>query len=88
MKQYKLKKSPVEGYRLKKSLTGLTLVGIPHKYYNKPIKVEYKGLSTIINRDSPLMHKEMFKDKFGRGGYYTLYYYEWLPNKIQLTFFP
>ena len=37
-----------------------------------------------ITRNTPILHREQFRDKFNRGTFYTLFYYEWNPNKLQL----
>ena len=88
MKHYKQKKL-IMGYLLKPDLRGMVLVGIPFKYSCMPIRVEYDNEYTIIDRNTPLLHKELQKDKFGKckSGYFTLYYYEWKPNIRQLGLF-
>ena len=86
MKYYKIKKL-IKGYKLKSELKGMTLIGIPYKFKYEPIKVEFNGILTTIDSGTPLLHQEMFKDKFGRNKYYVLYYYEWDPHKVQMTLF-
>jgi len=86
MKTYTIKKL-IKGYKLKSELKGLTMVGIPFKFKYEPIKIEFDGISQIIDNTTPLLHKEMFKDKFGRDKYYVLYYYEWDPVKVQISLF-
>jgi len=86
MKNYTIKKL-IKGYKLKPELKGLTLVGIPFQFKNEPINVDFNGVSQLINSTTPLLHKEMFRDKYGRDKYYVLYYYEWDPVKTQITLF-
>ena len=50
-----------------------------------PIQVVYKDEEMSITNTTPMLHQERFKDKYGRDNYYTLYYYEWLPNENQTT---
>lgn len=91
MNKYKLKKL-VKGYKLKPSLKGLTLVAIPDKYQrlinnNFVVRVECEGLTTLLTKSNRLLHKEMQKCKFNNGKWFTLYYYEWQPNKRQISLF-
>ena len=86
MIQYNLKKL-IKGYRIKPSLKGLTLVGIPYSFTTQSIKVKHKEDKMLITKESPLLHKEQFKDQYGRNKLYTLYYYEWKPNKLQQSLF-
>ena len=86
MKHYKIKKL-INGYRISPLLKSRTLVGLPFKYSCMPIQVTCKDKSMVINRDTPLLHQEQFKDKFGRDRLYTLFYYEWCPNKAQAKLF-
>ena len=79
----------IDGYKLKKELRGIKLVGIPYMANrNTSIMVNHKGIQMLINSNPQLFHKEIFKDKFNRNKQYILYYYEWLPNKRQMTLFP
>tara|TARA_R100001443_G_scaffold64352_1_gene73891 strand:- start:368 stop:631 length:264 start_codon:yes stop_codon:yes gene_type:complete len=78
----------ISGYKLKSSLKGMTLVGVPYLANRQTsIKVTYKGVNMVIDYNSTLFHKELFKDKWNPTRLYTLYYYEWLPNYNQKTFF-
>ena len=86
MIQYKLKKL-IKGYRVSPLLKNRTLIGIPYKHEYKDIKVQHKEEKMIITKNTPLLHKEQFKDKYGRNTFYTLYYYEWNPNKVQMELF-
>tara|TARA_R100000654_G_scaffold21267_2_gene42885 strand:+ start:799 stop:1062 length:264 start_codon:yes stop_codon:yes gene_type:complete len=86
MIQYKLKKL-IKGYRVSPLLKNRTLVGIPYKHEFKDIKVQHKEDKMIITKNTPLLHREQFKDKFNRNTFYTLYYYEWNPNKVQMELF-
>lgn len=86
MLHYQIKKL-IKGYRLKPSLKGMTLIGIPHHCRSHDVIVYYKGEKMLINKNSKLYHREMFKDKYRPNRYYTLYYYEWLPNVLQKTLF-
>jgi hypothetical protein len=83
MKQYLIKKL-ISGYRINPSLSGMTLVGIPHNVKDNSIQVQYADQKMIINSNAPLLGKKSFKDKFGRDKTYILYYYEWTPNKTQI----
>jgi hypothetical protein len=83
MKQYLIKKL-ISGYRINPSLSGMTLVGIPHNVKDNSIQVQYADQKMIINSNTPLLGKKSFKDKFGRDKTYILYYYEWTPNKTQI----
>ena len=87
-KHYTIKKL-INGSYLKRELRGMTLVGIPYQANrNTSIMVTNGGIRMLIDSNSPLLHKEMFKDKFFPNKHYVLYYYEWLPNKKQMTLFP
>jgi hypothetical protein len=86
MKHYNIKKI-IKGYRVSPLLKTRELIGIPMKYDNMPIKVMHQDRSMVINRNTPLLHQEQFKDKFGRNRNYTLYYYEWCPNNNQASLF-
>ena len=86
MRFYKTKKL-INGYRVSPNLKHLTLIGIPFKYHVQRIKVQYEKEFMEIKRDTPLLESRSFKDKFGRDKEYTLYYYEWKPNKEQLNLF-
>ena len=83
MKQYLIKKL-ISGYRINPSLSGMTLVGIPHNVKENSIQVQYADQKMIINSNTPLLGKKSFKDKFGRDKTYILYYYEWSPNMSQI----
>ena len=83
MKQYLIKKL-ISGYRINPSLSGMTLVGIPHNVKENSIQVQYADQKMIINSNTPLLGKKSFKDKFGRDKTYILYYYEWTPNMSQI----
>jgi|TARA_R100000388_G_scaffold36372_1_gene28285 hypothetical protein len=83
MKKYLIKKL-ISGYRINPSLSGMTLVGIPHNVKDNSIQVQYADQKMIINSNTPLLGKKSFKDKFGRDKTYILYYYEWTPNKTQI----
>ena len=88
MKHYTIRKL-INGYMLKTTLRVITLVGIPYMpTRNTSIMVNYQGIKMLINTHSALLHKEIFKDRFIANKYYTLYYFEWLPNKKQITLFP
>jgi len=86
MKFYKTKKL-INGYRVSTNLKHLKLIGIPFKYGGIRIKVQYEKDIMEISRDTPLLESRSFKDKFGRDREYTLYYYEWKPNKNQVSLF-
>ena len=83
MKKYLIKKL-ISGYRINPSLSGMTLVGIPHNVKENSIQVQYADQKMIINSNTPLLGKKSFKDKFGRDKTYILYYYEWTPNMSQI----
>jgi hypothetical protein len=86
MKHYTIKKL-IRGYTVKSTLKSTTLIGIPHEAKYQNIMVTHKDLKMLITKESPLLHKEMFKDKFRPNRYYVLYYYEWMPNTFQKTLF-
>ena len=66
----------IDGYKLKKELRGIKLVGIPYMANrNTSIMVNHKGIQMLINSNSQLFHKEIFKDKFNRNKQYILYIY-------------
>ena len=88
MNYYSIKKL-IKGYRVCPDLKSKTLIAIPQKklysqYGFIPIIVNFKDKKMSITRNTPLLHKEQFRDKFNRGTFYTLFYYEWNPNKLQL----
>ena len=83
MKKHLIKKL-ISGYRINPSLSGMTLVGIPHNVKDNSIQVQYADKKMIINSNTPLLGKISFKDKFGRDKTYILYYYEWTPNMSQI----
>ena len=86
MKHYKIKKL-VNGYRVSPLLKTRTLVALPYINTSESISVLYNNETMIVNRETPLLHQESFKDKFGRNRNYTLYYYEWCPNENQQRLF-
>ena len=86
MKHYTIKKL-ILGYTIKRSLKSLTLVGIPYDAKREDVMVNHKDIKMLITRQTPLLHKEMFKDKFKPNRYYVLYYYEWVSNSFQKTLF-
>tara|TARA_R100001443_G_scaffold117452_1_gene142995 strand:+ start:4548 stop:4832 length:285 start_codon:yes stop_codon:yes gene_type:complete len=88
MNYYSIKKL-IKGYRVNPNLKSKTLIAIPQKklyshYGFIPIQVNFKDKKMSITRNTPLLHKEQFRDKFNRGTFYTLLYYEWNPSKVQL----
>ena len=83
MKSYLLKKL-ITGYKINPRHAGLTLVALPYKYTNEKILVKYGDKEMTIDQDTPLLREQTFPDKFGRDKTYTLYYYEWQPNKNQI----
>lgn len=88
MKHYTAK-TTIQGYKLKSTLRGLTLVGIPYMpNANTSIMVNHGGIKMLVNTNSQLLHKELFKDRFVANRFYTLFYFEWLPNNTQITLFP
>ncbi len=86
MKHYTIRKL-IKGYKLKTSLRGLTLIGIPYHSRYHDIMVDHQGVKMLITKNSPMLHKEMFRDKFRPNRMYVLYYYEWQPNTMQKTLF-
>ena len=86
MKLYTIKKL-IKGYMISPFLKSRTLVAVPYKpgvLYNS-VQVTYKDQSMIVNKNTPLLYqKDDNPDKYGRGGFYTLYYYDWMPNKVQM----
>ena len=89
MNCYKIKKL-INGFRVSPLLKSRTLVAVPQNKVNTrygfmPIQVVYKDEEMSITNTTPMLHQERFKDKYGRDNYYTLYYYEWLPNDNQTT---
>ena len=86
MKHYTIRKL-IKGYRLKSTLKGLTLVGVPVHCRKHDIMINHKGITMLINKNSRLLHQEIFKDKYKPNRQYVLYYYEWLPNTTQKTLF-
>tara|TARA_R100000655_G_scaffold31221_1_gene62688 strand:- start:24689 stop:24973 length:285 start_codon:yes stop_codon:yes gene_type:complete len=88
MNYYSIKKL-IKGYRVCPDLKSKTLIAIPEKklfsqYGFIPIIVNFKDKKMSITRNTPILHREQFRDKFNRGTFYTLFYYEWNPNKLQL----
>ncbi len=86
MKHYTILKL-IKGYKLKPSLKGLTLVGVPFHCRKHEIMVNYGGIRMLVNKNSRLLHQEMFRDKYRPNRHYVLYYYEWKPNTMQKTLF-
>lgn len=88
MNHYSIKKL-IKGYRVCPNLKSKTLIAIPQKkIYSRygfiPLQVFYDGKKMGITRNTPILHREQFRDKFNRGTFYTLIYYEWTPNKTQM----
>ena len=86
MKHYTIKKL-ILGYTLKRSLNSITLVGVPYDASKQDVMVTHRSMKMLLTRQTPLLHKEMFKDKFRPNRHYILYYYEWMPNSFQKTLF-
>lgn len=86
MKHYKIKKL-VNGYRVSPLLKTRTLVALPYINTHESISVVCGNETMIVNRETPLLHQESFKDKYGRNRNYTLYYYEWNPSQDQQRLF-
>ena len=82
MKSYLLKKL-IKGYKVNPRHAGLDLVALPYKYTNQKILVKHSDKKMIIDQNTPLLGSKTFEDKFGRDKTYTLYYYQWEPNKVQ-----
>ena len=83
MKPYLLKKL-IAGYKVNPRHSGLELVALPYKYTNQKILVKHSDKEMTIDQDTPLLGEQTFPDKFGRDKTYTLYYYQWQPNKNQI----
>ena len=83
MKSYILKKL-IAGYKVNPRHSGLDLVALPYKYTNEKILVKHGGKKMIIDQDTELLGSRTFEDKFGRDTNYTLFYYQWQPNKNQI----
>ena len=83
MKSYLLKKL-IKGYKINPRHSGFSLVALPYKYTNEKILVKHSDKEMTIDQDNPLLREQTFPDKFGRDKTYTLYYYEWQPNKNQI----
>jgi hypothetical protein len=84
MKLYTIKKL-INGYKVSPLLKTRTLIAIPHNPQYITTKVNYKDQSMIVNKNTPLLYqKDDNPDKYDRGGFYTLYYCEWMPNKAQM----
>ena len=86
MKHYKIKKL-VNGYRVSPLLKTRTLVALPYINTHESISVVCGNETMIVNRETPLLYQESFKDKYGRNRNYTLYYYEWNPSQDQQRVF-
>lgn len=88
MNYYSIKKL-IKGYRVSPDLKSKTLIAIPQKkIYSRygfiPLQIVHGDKKMSITRNTPILHREQFRDKFNRGTFYTLFYYEWNPNKLQL----
>ena len=86
MKHYKIKKL-VNGYRVSPLLKTRILVALPYINTSESISVVCGNETMIVNRETPLLHQESFKDKFGRNRNYTIYYYQWCQNEDQQRLF-
>ena len=91
MNYYAIKKL-IKGYKVCPALKSKTLIAVPEKkLYSKygftPLQIVYNEQKMNITRSSPILHKERFRDKFHRSTFYTLFYFEWQPNKSQLNLF-
>jgi hypothetical protein len=83
LKSYLLKKL-IAGYKVNPNYKQDSLVALPYKYTNEKILVRHGDKKMIIDQDTPLIGQQTFPDKFGRDKTYTLYYYQWEPDKKQL----
>ena len=88
MNYYNIKKL-IKGYRVSPDLKSKTLIAVPQKkIYSRygfiPLQIVHGDKKMSITRNTPILHREQFRDKFNRGTFYTLFYYEWNPNKLQL----
>ena len=88
MNYYNIKKL-IKGYRVCPDLKSKTLIAVPQKkLYSRygfiPVQIVYGGKKMNITRNTPLLHQQQFRDRFNRGTFYTLFYYEWNPNKVQM----
>ena len=88
MNYYNIKKL-IAGYRVCPNLKSRTLIAVPEKkLYSRygfiPLQVVHGWKKMNITRSTPLLHKNRFRDRFNRGIFYTLHYYEWMPNKTQM----
>ena len=86
MRHYTIRRL-IKGYKLKRSLSGMTLIGIPYHCRYNEVMVSFDKCKMLITRNTPLLHKEIFKDKYRPNRMYTLYYYEWMPNSFQKSLF-
>tara|TARA_B100000519_G_C14261030_1_gene448044 strand:+ start:3503 stop:3790 length:288 start_codon:yes stop_codon:yes gene_type:complete len=91
MNYYNIKKL-ISGYKVCPELKSKTLIAVPQKkVYSKygliPTRVVFRDKKMDITSNTPLLHKDQFRDRFNRGTFYTLLYYEWMPNKQQLSLF-
>jgi hypothetical protein len=41
----------------------------------------------VIKENTPLLHHQIFDDKFRKNRQYTLYYYEWIEKNNQIALF-
>ena len=88
MNYYNIKKL-IKGYRVSPDLKSKTLIAIPQKkIYSRygfiPLQIVHGDKKMSITRNTPILHREQFRDKFNRGTFYTLFNYEWNPKKLQL----
>ena len=91
MNYYSIKKL-IAGYRVCPELKSKTLIAVPQKkvYSNYgliPTRIVFRDKKMDITSTTPLLQREQFRDRFNRGTNYTLFYYEWKPNKQQLSLF-
>lgn len=82
MKTYLLKRL-INGYKINPKFKDYTLVALPFKFTNEKILVKHSDKKMIIDQDNLLLGSKTFEDKFGRDTNYTLFYYQWKPNKNQ-----
>ena len=80
MKYYRIRKL-INGYRIKPSLKGYKLVGVPRKPLQDMVVDTPEG-KMVLNRHSKCVHEETFEDKYGRNRTYTLYYYIYKQKQV------
>tara|TARA_R110001583_G_scaffold72139_3_gene202346 strand:+ start:145 stop:411 length:267 start_codon:yes stop_codon:yes gene_type:complete len=80
MNRYKLSKL-VPGYKVKPSLKDKKLLALPWEVKEPTRVILSNGESSLLNQESRLLHKQEFKDKFGRDKTYTLHYYEYVDDQ-------